>query len=202
MNPLINTNLLIEQLCSQQFSIVDDFMPESTHQALCDLAREHHTNGNYETAKVGHNQSKLQIDAIRRDKIFWIENATSDQAIQAFNEAIQNLIQALNQALYLGLVDYEAHFAIYQPGDFYRKHIDQFKTTKTRQISCVYYLNQGWQEADGGTLQLYDQHNQAICTINPQGNRFVCFLSHLPHEVTLTNKTRYSLTGWLKTRAY
>ena len=52
----------------------------------------------------------------------------------------------------------------------------------------------------GGQLNLYNQQDELIRAVFPEGNRFICFNSELPHEVALTHQTRYSITGWMKTR--
>lgn len=106
----------------------------------------------------------------------------------------------LNHALYLSLHEFETHFAIYQPGSFYKKHVDQFQSTKNRKISCVYYLNEQWQPSFGGKLNLYSPQDELLSEVIPLGNRLICFNSELPHEVELTHCTRYSIAGWMKTR--
>ena len=202
MNHVININTILDQLCDKQFAIIDDFMPTAQYEELFKLAKQYHSDGYFHAAQVGRKQDKSQVISVRNDQICWLDAQQSTPCIQAYFAIMQDIIKSVNKALYLGLSDLEMHFAIYQPGDFYRQHIDQFKNTKERQISCVYYLNQSWQDADAGELVLYDQDNQALCTVAPKGNRFVCFMSNMPHEVNLTHKTRYSLTGWLKTRPY
>jgi SM-20-related protein len=92
------------------------------------------------------------------------------------------------------------HFAVYAPGSFYKRHVDQFATTKTRKISCVYYLNEKWLEEYQGELTLYDKENNLLQNVLPIGNRLICFNSELPHEVNPTLQTRYSITTWMKTR--
>ena len=191
---------LIAQLDRQPFAILDQFLPDSTYQALLHLAKEWYETGKFRTAKVGKSNQAAFIEEIRRDKICWLDDHNTNPAILTYYTAINALINTLNRTYFLGLTDFETHFAVYQPGDFYRKHIDQFKNTSNRRISCVYYLNTHWEATDAGELQLYDQHNLPLATVAPRGNRLVCFHSDLPHEVYPTQQTRYSLTGWLKTR--
>ena len=124
-----------------------------------------------------------------------------DNAVNTYLSEIKKLSETLNQSLFLGLVDYEAHFSIYQPNNFYKKHVDQFATTQDRRISCVYYLNDEWREAFGGELKLYNKTDQLLANIMPIGNRFVCFNSDIPHEVCTAHQTRYSIAAWLKIRS-
>jgi len=90
---------------------------------------------------------------------------------------------------------------VYEPGAFYRKHIDQFRHNKDRKVSCVYYLNLDWQEKDGGQLCLYDENENCLQSLFPLANRLVFFRSDLLHEVCITYRTRYSIASWLKSRA-
>ena len=192
---------LIGQLDKQPFAILDELLPANDYKALLNLAQEWDEAGKFRTAMVGKSTQATRIEEIRRDKICWLDEDNKNPAISTYYRAINALIKTLNRSYFLGLTDFEMHFAIYQPGDFYRKHIDQFKNTSNRRISCVYYLNTHWEAADAGELQLYDQQNHPVATIAPLGNRLVCFHSDLPHEVYPTQQTRYSLTGWLKTSA-
>jgi SM-20-related protein len=87
------------------------------------------------------------------------------------------------------------------PNGFYKKHVDQFATTKDRRISCVYYLNENWQPDFGGELTLYNTQDELLTHVQPLGNRFVCFNSDMPHEVCTAYQTRYSIAAWLKVRS-
>jgi SM-20-related protein len=61
----------------------------------------------------------------------------------------------------------------------------------------ILYLNDQWQEQDGGELCIH--HEQNIQLITPINGRSVFFKSNeLRHEVLLTYKPRMSITGWLK----
>ena len=194
---------LIEQLEKKPFAIIDNFLSDQDHEALLDLAKQWYDTGKFRTAKVGRTEQAARVDVIRRDAICWLDENDSapHSAIQTYFSAINHVMTALNRAFFLGLCQFETHFARYNPGDFYRKHVDQFKHTTERRISCVYYMNTQWESADAGELQLYDKANQPLTTVAPLGNRFVCFHSDLPHEVYPTQQIRYSATGWLKTRA-
>ncbi len=197
---LQNIELLIHNLCNQGFHFIDDFLSQEYYFSLRNTARELYTQGLFRSAKIGLNISSQQNNAIRTDEILWLESDNQDPAIQFFINQIHQLCQVLNQNLFLGLHEFETHFASYQPGTFYKKHIDQFAAQKTRKVSFVYYLNEDWCDEYGGQLKLYDTHDHLLENINPQGNRLICFNSELPHEVTTTHQTRYSITGWMKTR--
>lgn len=197
---LSNTEQFIDNFCNQGFHLFDGFLSQELYFSLRATAQELYAQGLFRSAKIGLNISSQQNNAIRTDEILWLESKNPDPAIQFFVTQIHQLCQILNQNLFLGLHEFETHFASYQPGTFYKKHIDQFAAQKTRKVSFVYYLNEDWQEEYGGQLKLYDTNDQLLENVSPQGNRLICFNSELPHEVVTTNQTRYSITGWMKTR--
>ena len=142
--------------------------------------------------------SDLHIDSQRRrDKTKWLEE---DNAVQSeFLTFASELKTYLNRALYLGLNDYESHFAIYEKGDFYETHLDAFKNSKNRVVTTVYYLNEEWNETNGGELIVYNEENEFLAKVTPNANTLVVFMSEkFPHEVLPAKKTRYSIAGWFR----
>ncbi|WP_051555159.1 2OG-Fe(II) oxygenase [Legionella fairfieldensis] len=182
------------------FYIVDNFLEQKDYQALRRFAQKKHNKGHYKQAKIGYQINASHNQTIRRDEICWLDQDSSGPSLSAYFAKTQALAEKLNQTLFLGLTDFEAHLSIYQPGAFYKKHIDQFALAKERCISCVYYLNENWQESFAGQLKIYDQKEELIVSVLPQGNRFICFRSELLHEVCETKQTRYSIAGWMKIR--
>ncbi len=182
------------------FHVIDNFLDDDTYRALRATIQAMHQDGHFKPAKIGQNNLKTINMAIRNDAICWLDKPGINNAVKTYFVEIEKLCNILNQSLLLGLIDYEAHFAIYQPNNFYKKHIDQFKTTLDRRISCVYYLNNEWSEANGGELLLYNTNEQPLTTIAPEGNRFVCFNSSMVHEVRTAYQLRYSIATWLKIR--
>jgi len=140
----------------------------------------------------------LHLDSNRRrDKIKWLESA--DKAQKEFLEFTEGLREYLNRSLYLGLSYYEAHFAIYEEGDFYEKHLDAFRDSKNRVVTTVYYLNEEFSERDGGELIVYDEDGSYLTKVVPKANTLVVFLSEkFPHEVKPALKKRYSIAGWYR----
>lgn len=191
---------MVNAIATQGYHLIDDFLEEQDYLALLNQAKELNQQGLFQQAKIGSQINTTLNEQIRSDAIYWLDEAPLSSAINRYMQAIQTLANSLNQSLYLGLFDFETHFAVYQPGAFYKKHVDQFATKKTRRISCVYYLNPDWDQTMGGELRLYDKEDQVLATVLPEGNRLICFSSELPHEVCKTRATRYSITGWLKTR--
>ncbi|ASQ47138.1 2OG-Fe(II) oxygenase [Legionella clemsonensis] len=196
-----NRNTLEDDIHQFGFHIVDNFLEPSHFQALRAMAESFYHGGQFRQAKIGQLQTAVRNDSIRTDQICWLDEPQDNPATTAFLTKIKEIAHRLNQRFFLGLIEFEMHFSIYQPGNFYRKHVDQFATTKNRRISCVYYLNERWEQEFAGELILYNCDNYYLTSILPEGNRFVCFTSDLPHEVRETKATRYSLTGWIKSRA-
>ena len=141
---------------------------------------------------------KLHLDNFkRRDKILWLnEDSSAQSEFLAFSEGLR---EYLNRTLYLGLSYYEAHFAIYEKGDFYEKHLDAFKGSKNRVVTTVLYLNEEWREKDGGELVIYDKNHKKIIKVTPTSGTLVVFLSDkFPHEVLVASSKRYSIAGWFR----
>jgi SM-20-related protein len=109
----------------------------------------------------------------------------------------------LNSELFLGLFDYECHYAVYPEGSFYRKHVDAFKGRASRVLTTVLYLNPNWQPEYGGELLMYGEDDEVpFIKVSPAWGTMVMFLSeHFPHEVLPARATRYSLTGWFRVNA-
>lgn len=134
----------------------------------------------------------------RRDKILWLNE---DHGVQSqFLEFTEGLREFLNRELFLGLTYFEAHFALYERGDFYETHVDAFKNSKNRVVTVVYYLNEEWDEKeDGGELVLYDEEGTFLRKVVPHANTLAVFLSEkFPHEVLKAKRKRYSIAGWFR----
>ncbi|OCB71135.1 2OG-Fe(II) oxygenase [Flavobacterium crassostreae] len=134
---------------------------------------------------------------IRSDSIYWLDKKHNDPFENQFFAQMEAFILYLNESCFAGITGYEFHYALYEKGDFYLQHLDQFKSNPSRKYSIICYLNPDWKEADGGELliHLLDTNQK----IPPTAGKTVFFKSdQLLHEVLLTNTTRMSITGWLK----
>ena len=110
---------------------------------------------------------------------------------------MDNLVIYLNQTCYTNIKSHEFHYSLFESGDFYRKHLDQFKDDSSRQFSIISYLNPNWEAKDGGELLVYQANNNQA--ISPTQGKTVFFKSsELEHEVLVTQQPRMSITGWLK----
>ena len=111
---------------------------------------------------------------------------------------MEHIRTSLNRSFYLGLFDYESHFAKYEIGDFYKKHLDAFKGRSNRVFSTVCYLNT---PSKGGELLIYAENsNDVIARVSPKAGTLVVFESErFAHEVLAADDVRYSIAGWFRT---
>jgi SM-20-related protein len=135
--------------------------------------------------------------AVRSDSIYWLDKKHNNEFENAFFEQIEAFIAYLNESCYTGITGYEFHYSLYEKGDFYLQHFDQFQSNTSRKYSMISYLNEQWTAADGGELLIHQVNNNQ--TITPTQGKTVFFKSdELLHEVVVTQTTRMSITGWLK----
>lgn len=148
-------------------------------------------------AGVGNKEVKDKFQKMRGDKIYWLDKDHPNVFEQEFLHLAENFIEHLNRTCYTGINDYEFHYAVYEEGSFYKKHTDQFKTDDSRKYSLINYLNDDWSEEDGGQLLVYQA--DGIQKITPHSQTAVFFKSdELEHEVSRANRSRMSISGWLK----
>ncbi len=151
-----------------------------------------------QVAKIGKGNATHQSLEIRNDSIFWL-NEQQGPAQDLYLKKVFELMQFLNQSLYLGLKQFEGHFARYDKNGFYKKHLDQFAGSNERLVSLVTYLNT---PVSGGELRIFNRKNPEIIEIDitPKVGSLVCFLSNqIYHEVRPTDSERYSIAGWFRT---
>ncbi|WP_428658000.1 2OG-Fe(II) oxygenase [Runella sp.] len=190
---------LMDSIAEQSYGVVDFFLTSEEISALVVTLRERHSAGSFKKAGIGQGNDQHVQAQIRGDQILWLDEHSTVVVEQVYFQKINTLIQCLNRSCYLGLKDFELHYALYPIGTFYKRHLDRFKTDSHRKISIICYLNEDWQAADGGELVIYLPGNQPI-KIAPFGGRLVCFEADLlEHEVLPATHERLSLTGWLRT---
>lgn len=137
-------------------------------------------------------------ETVRSDRVMWLKR---DRPVQArFLERMERLRVALNRELFLGLFEFEAHYAHYPPGGHYAKHYDSFRGAANRLVSAVAYLTRDWHSGDGGELVIHDPHGDGIITtVEPRAGTFVLFLSEeIEHEVLRSHTDRTSIAGWFR----
>ncbi|WP_143814654.1 2OG-Fe(II) oxygenase [Magnetofaba australis] len=190
--------LIAEQLATQGYCVIPNYLDLAAQQALLAEALAAQAGGLFRPGAVGHGQNRQVESEIRSMQLLWLDAQFPAQA--AYLARMGLLMTDLNRRLFLGLRSCEAFFALYEPGDFYRRHCDNFLDASPRKVTAVLYLNADWQADDGGELSLFDGDGATpIARILPQAGTLACFLSRdFPHEVCVTNRQRIAIPTWLR----
>ena len=200
----IQLDNIADALAGCGYLVMDNFLPDNLLKALIT-----HVNSldqiTFNTAGIGRKKNFQLQESVRSDKIHWLD-ADSPTTAELLH-VMESLRIGLNRRLFLGLVDYESHFAIYAKGTFYKKHKDAFSGQillgqSNRVVSTVLYLNESWQTNNGGELIIYSEDSEQVLEkILPERGRMVVFLSEkFPHEVLLATRERNSIAGWFRAR--
>jgi len=184
--------------------VLPGLLPPDLVAALRDESRARDAGGCFHAAGVGRGDA-LQVERrIRGDRIAWLRPEWP--AAARYLALMEGLRLALNRECFLGLAEYEAHYACYDAGSFYRRHVDRHAGVPDggrghRVMSTVCYLNEpGWPADAGGELVLYPPDAPAL-RVAPEAGTLVIFRSEsIPHEVLAAGRARLSIAGWLRTR--
>lgn len=187
----------IDALAVHGWCVLENALPEVSTAALADECAAMHASGELAAARIGREKA---LSALRGDHTRWFDMAAPTAAQRPYVEALESLRVSLNRSLMLGLVENEAHYAVYPPGARYARHLDQPRQLEARVVSAVYYLNPDWQVQDGGALRLYledGSHHDVL----PNAGRMVLFLSaRFEHEVLPAMRERMSIACWMRRR--
>lgn len=191
---------IADQLADTGLVVLPQLLPAPLTTALHNHIIQLRKQAELARAGIGRQQNFQLNSQIRRDETRWLANKNPLE--QQYLQFMNLLREALNQRLFLGLFDYEAHYAHYPPGAFYKRHLDAFQGQNQRMLTTVFYLNEDWQAADGGELAIYAPDSDAMIEkVIPEMASFVMFLSEkFPHEVLTTRRDRYSIAGWFRLR--
>lgn len=172
-------------------------------------------------AAVGRGEGRGLHASIRGDSTLWLDDPRCGAPARAFLARMDTVRIALNRALFLGLDEFEAHYAVYPPGHGYARHRDRFRDSDARVVTWVSYLNDDWGADDGGELRLYpfDDVAEHGPTDDDDGmdrdaaagagkpldvaplRGSLCFLSEIEHEVLPARRPRLSIAGWFRRRS-
>lgn len=195
----------IESFARHGFAIVPVFVADHVVAPLRAHALARDGQKAFKPAGVGRGDTRTERRDIRGDRVLWLDETSPSEVERPLVAAIDALRERINALLYLGLWDFEAHYAIYPPGAFYARHRDRFASERpgapSRIVSFVVYLNEDWNASDGGALRLY-VGDDAHVDVTPYGGTLVCFVAErIEHEVLPATRERLALTGWLRNRA-
>ena len=182
----------------QGYIVIDGALPPLLRDELfvraCSLSDEE-----LNCAGIGRQDDHRLNPFVRRDETRWLEPGVTPDA--DFLAWMEQLRLGVNRRLFLGLFAYEAHYARYAPGAFYKKHLDAFDVgVRNRVLSTVLYLNPAWGAENGGEMVIYDDGDGGVIeVVQPLYGRLAVFLSErCPHEVLPTGSMRYSIAGWFR----
>lgn len=196
MNPVFDA--IADGLAEHGYAVADQFLSQQEVDEIL-RAGGFQSNADFKKAGIGNKQSLQIQEAIRGDYIKWLDKNESPEAVRVYLNRLQELVQFLNQALFLSLKDFEVHMTVYPEGSYYKRHLDQFKKDDHRKLSVILYLNKAWSDEHGGQLRIYlpDQEKDFL----PLAGRLVIFRSdEIEHEVLPATRERLSITGWVLDR--
>lgn len=199
LRPTMNIEAIARHLAEVGYVVLDQPLARSQSAQLSSRCQDAE-RPRFQPARIGRGAERQQLEAIRGDVISWLDDGVGiDHAYLAWMEKLRN---GLNEALYLGLFDYECHYAIYREGAGYARHSDVLIGRRNRVLSTVFYLNEDWQLSDGGELVLFAPEGDAIIeTVTPTFGKMIMFLSgSFPHAVLTARKQRRSIAGWFRGR--
>ncbi len=194
---------ITETLARDGYAIIPNFIDRETCRALIAEGREQIDAGMLKQAGVGQGEEHSLRDEIRSDHILWLDEGNAAPLQRQYLELLEAYRQEVNRQLFIGIFEFEGHLALYPPGSFYKRHLDRFRDDDRRTVTAILYLNEAWQEEQGGQLRFYPngESMEEYMDVLPEAGTLVTFLSHdYWHEVLPGSRERMSITGWFKRR--
>jgi SM-20-related protein len=189
-----------EGIADRGYAVVADFASPALVARLAAQARRLDAANEFHHAGIGHGSARIERPDIRGDRIAWLDENALSAPERTLLDALESFRVALNRTALLGVFSLEAHYAIYPPGAFYRRHRDRFRDDDTRMLSWVLYLNDEWSAALGGALRIHLADGESRDVL-PLGGTLACFLAdRFEHEVLPAMRERLSITGWFRRR--
>ena len=188
---------IIDSYLQHQVGIDELFLTQTLAEGMQQHIRQLEKDNSFVNAGIGNRAALQYQDQTRGDRIYWLDKSHENPFELEFLSRIDDFIFYLNSTCYTGINYCEFHYALYDSGSFYKRHIDQFRDDPNRKFSLISYLNEDWLEEDGGQLLVYGEDE--VSSISPASRKAVFFKSdEMEHEVVATNRKRMSVTGWLK----
>ena len=190
----LNFDAIVDTFYQQGWVWLHNFVSPELNAALLHEAQ---FDAELTPAGIGRHHAHQVNQQVRRDATQWFDGKSAAQ--QHYLLLMAELKLVFNRRCFLGLFDFECHFARYQQGDYYHKHLDAFRGRSNRVLTTVSYLNTVQQ---GGELALYDESDNLLTTLTPTAGSLILFESErFPHAVLPAVDTRYSIAGWFRKNA-
>lgn len=183
------------KMSSQFFWVKDNVISSEQLKQIYELAKSRLSNNQFRPAAIGKGGNRQFVERIRSDQISWIDD-WNEEALLPVKLVLEAINEVARKNLYLPIKRFESHFAFYEVGASYAKHVDRHHSHPSRVLSSVLYLG-NWCDESGGELVIYDENARGI-KIEPVPGRLVIFDSRLEHEVKPTKAERWSLTSWFR----
>lgn len=206
------------QLNNRGYCVLDRFLTDSQALELKKEVAECHAQGRLEAGGLVNGKlpsaddAKYADRATRGDVIGWFDSSQTEwphgRGLEGYLLKLGTLVSELQKTVpELSKITSrsKAMVACYPgQGARYIKHVDndgKHALCKTRLLTALIYLNDGWEDGDGGELAIFkaDDENALRRVVPPVANRVLLFWSdwRTPHEVRPSEKMRYSVTLWL-----
>ena len=188
-------------LADHGWSVLPDFLDALTVSSLREesMARR----DQFHRAGTGRGAGHHLQPGVRGDDVRWLGDVPDALGEGGYLRALEALRVHLNRTLFLGLVGFEAHVAVYPPGAGYARHRDAFHGARGRVLSTVLYLNPDWDDAEGGHLRLFldGDRPEPFVDVTPEAGTLAVFFSEeMEHEVRPATRERASVAGWFSVR--
>ncbi|MEK7356073.1 MAG: 2OG-Fe(II) oxygenase [Bdellovibrionota bacterium] len=187
----------MNEFASRGWTVIENWLPTDEATEFFRFAHGRRESGAFKRAGVGRAAATKIENEIRRDEISWLERGSSPESDRLLDR-LEALRETLNREFFLGLREFEAHIAFYPPGGFYERHVDRFRDDDSRVVSGVLYLNQHWQETDGGKLAIFAAPEVKF-EVEPRLGTLVLFeSSKTEHAVQEAFRERWSVAIWFR----
>jgi len=128
---------IVSELADTGFSTCDNFVSPLLVSSMAFEARRRHKQGDFRHARVGNGASMQLRPEIRNDRVLWLDSDKPGATQLPYFLDLETLRREINRNLYLGLFEFEGHFALYPPGASYDIHFDRFIGTMERVVTCI-----------------------------------------------------------------
>jgi SM-20-related protein len=195
---LEDLNDINSSLEKQSWYFKRNFISDEVCRDLYEKYSEVESTKKFSIASIGKNISQLEDLSIRKSSILWIEKTDYSKGLDELNIILEKIMISISRHFFLSLKHFESQIAFYNKGDYYKGHLDQFKTFNNRQVSCCLYLNDC---PEGGELILYKKGSKDVIekVIRPERGSLVVFFSgQIFHEVKIVEGPRFSLSTWFR----
>lgn len=198
--PAADGRAIAEALAARGHAIVEGALPPGCWGALQQEAEDLLAGGGaFAPGRIGQGGGTHREDLVRGDSLCWLDAGMPIGGI--YLRWMDELRVALNRSLFLGLAAFDAHYAHYPQGAFYRTHLDCHAGSRSRSrvVSTVLYCNRDWPAGAGGELVIYDEQGRACINLAPAGGTLAVFLSaDTRHEAKPADRPRWSIAGWFR----